>query len=67
MFDFESEEVSKEESDGKTGNKKVERKKRKVFRFGVQEDVAGMVIYSAFVVLGGTSFHWFDQLSNVFI
>lgn len=71
MFDFESEEVSKEESDGKTGNKKVERKKRKVFRFGVQEDVAGMVmvmvIRSAFVVLGGTSFHWFDQLSNVFI
>lgn len=67
MFDFESEEVSKEESDSKTGSKKVERKKRKVFRFGVQEDVAGMVIYSAFVVLGGTSFHWFDQLSNVFI
>jgi hypothetical protein len=68
MFDFESEEVSKEESDGKTGNKKVERKKRKVFRFGVQKDVAGMDIYSAFVVvLGGASFHWFDQISNVFI
>ncbi|REG83326.1 hypothetical protein [Marinomonas pollencensis] len=67
MFDFESEEVSKEESDGKTGNKKVERKKRKVFRFGVQEDVAGMVICPALVVLGGTSFHWFDQFSSVFI
>ena len=67
MFDFESEEVSKEESDSTTGSKKVERKKIKIFRFGVKEDVAGMVIYSAFVVLGGTSLHWFDQASNVFI
>lgn len=67
MFDFESEEVSKEENDGKTGNKKIKRKKRKVFSFSIQEDVTGMVIYSAFVVLGGTVLDWFDQVSNVFI
>ena len=67
MFDFESEEVCKEVNDSKTGNKKIERRKRKVFRFGVREDVTGMVIYFAVVVFGGTSFHWFDQVSNVFI
>jgi len=66
MFDFESEEVSSEESNSKSGNKKIERKKRKIFRFGAKEDVTGMVIYSAFVVLGGTSLDWFDQLRNTF-
>ncbi|NLQ18779.1 hypothetical protein HGG82_14320 [Marinomonas sp. M1K-6] len=67
MFDFESEDVSKEESDSKTGNKKIERKKRKVFRFGFQDDLTGMVIYSAFFVFGGSSLDWFDQLRNTII